>query len=106
MSDIPKTNAMRLLDQAGIPYKVHTYSAEDGIDGLSVARSLEEDPDYQTFFHEAPAWNPASENITGKICGVRIETISDPLMRKIRCLDKLVDELAAGRPVAKILNRS
>ena len=46
------------------------------------------------------------ENITGKICGVRIETISDPLMRKIRCLDKLVDELAAGRPVAKILNRS
>ena len=45
MSDIPKTNAMRLLDQAGIPYKVHTYSAEDGIDGLSVARSLEEDPD-------------------------------------------------------------
>ena len=40
-----KTNAMRLLDQAGIPYKVHTYSAEDGIDGLSVARSLEEDPD-------------------------------------------------------------
>ena len=58
------------------------------------------------FFHEAPAWNPASENITGKICGVRIEAISDPLMRKIRCLDKLVDELAAGRPVAKILNRS
>ena len=45
MSEIPKTNAMRLLDQAGIPYKVHTYSAEDGIDGLSVARSLEEDPD-------------------------------------------------------------
>lgn len=45
MSEFVKTNAMRLLDQAGIPYKVHTYSADDGIDGLSVARSLGEDPD-------------------------------------------------------------
>ncbi len=77
-----------------------------GYDADSLKKVLEEDPDYRTFMEEAPAWNPDSEKITGKICGVRIETISDPLMRKIRCLDKLVDELAAGKPMTKILNRS
>jgi hypothetical protein len=59
--------------------------------------------DFATFFAEAPAMNPARAAITGTICGVRIEAIEEPLMREIRYLDKLVDELARGRPMEKIL---
>lgn len=58
---------------------------------------------YSEFFRAAPAINPNSSLITGKICGVRVEEIEDPLMRQIRYLDKLVDELAKGRPMEKIL---
>ena len=58
---------------------------------------------YGEFFENAPAKNPNRLRITGSICGVRVEEIADPLMREIRCLDKLVDELAKGRPMAKIL---
>lgn len=58
--------------------------------------------DFQTFFAEARL-NPARVAITGLICGVRIEEIEDPLMREIRYLDKLVDELAKGRPMEKVL---
>ncbi len=76
-----------------------------GYDQDSLQQMLDRDPDYQTFFNEAPAWNPASEKITGRICGIRVEEISDPLMHKIRCLDKLVDELAAGKPMEKILRK-
>ncbi|MGN1389280.1 MAG: DUF2200 domain-containing protein [Bulleidia sp.] len=76
-----------------------------GYDAGSLQQMLVRDPDYQTFFNEAPAWNPASEQITGRICGVRVEEISDPLMKKIRCLDKLVDELAAGKPMEKIMRK-
>ena len=57
---------------------------------------------YGTFFIDAPAYNPRSGLIKGKICGVQVETINDPLMKKIRQLDKLVDELAKGRPMEKI----
>ena len=57
------------------------------------------------FFDEAPALNPNAAKITGVICGVRIEEIEDPLMRKVRYLDKLVDELAKGRPMEKILRK-
>lgn len=57
----------------------------------------------RSFFNEAPAWNPRAELITGKVCGVQVETIGDPLMKRIRQLDKLVDELAKGRPMEKIL---
>jgi hypothetical protein len=57
----------------------------------------------EAFFAEAPALNPAREKITGVICGVRIENIEDPLMREVRYLDKLIDELAKGRPMEKIL---
>ena len=60
------------------------------------------DVTYAEFFHNAPAYNPRSELITGKICGVQVETIEDPLMKKIRQLDKLVDELAKGKPLEKI----
>jgi hypothetical protein len=59
--------------------------------------------DFETFFAEAPALNPNAVKITGVICGVRIEEIEDPLMQKIRYMDKLVDELAKGRAMAKIL---
>ena len=55
------------------------------------------------FFRSAPAMNPNRSLITGKVCGVRVEEIEDPLMREIRYLDKLVDELAKGKPMANIL---
>ena len=61
--------------------------------------------DFETFFGEAPELNPAASKITGTICGVRIEEIEHPLMRKIRYLDKLVDELAKGRPMEKVLRK-
>lgn len=59
--------------------------------------------DLETFFAEAPAMNPARELITGVVCGVRVEAVEDPLMREIRYLDKLVDELAKGKAMGKIL---
>lgn len=59
--------------------------------------------DFETFFAQAPKLHPARLGITGVICGVRIETIDAPLMREIRYLDKLIDELAKGRAMAKIL---
>ena len=61
------------------------------------------DVTYAEFFRNAPAYNPRAELITGKICGIQVETIEDPLMKKIRQLDKLVDELAKGKPMEKIL---
>lgn len=60
---------------------------------------------YRTFFDEAPDMNPAWERVTGSICGVRIEGIEHPLMRKIRVLDKLVDELAKGKPMDRVLRK-
>ena len=60
---------------------------------------------YGDFFRQAPALNPAREGVTGVVCGVRVEAIEDPLMRDIRRLDKLVDELAKGRPMEKILRK-
>ena len=59
--------------------------------------------DFAAFFGEAPAFHPNARKITGSVCGVRIEEIADPLMRKIRYLDKLVDELAKGKAMEKIL---
>ena len=58
---------------------------------------------YGDFFRHAPALNPGRELITGAVCGVRVETVEEPLMRDIRYLDKLVDELAKGKPMEKIL---
>lgn len=58
---------------------------------------------YEDFFAQAPGMNPARSSITGVICGVRIEDIEEPTMREIRYLDKLVDELAKGKAMAKIL---
>lgn len=64
---------------------------------------LEAKTNFEDFFAQAPALNPARALITGVICGVRIETIEDPLMRELRYLDKLIDELAKGRPMGRIL---
>ncbi len=69
----------------------------------ALAAQIRQKKDLETFFGEAPSLNPNASKITGVVCGVRIEEIEDPLMRKIRYLDKLVDELAKGRPMAKIL---
>jgi hypothetical protein len=61
--------------------------------------------DYQTFFDQAPELNPNASKITGVICGYRVEEIEDPLMQKIRYLDKLIDELAKGKAMEKILRK-
>ena len=70
-----------------------------------LARLEQSDVSYGDFFRSAPAMNPNRILITGKICGVQVETIEDPLMRDIRYLDKLVDELAKGKAVEKILRK-
>lgn len=60
---------------------------------------------YETFFNNCPAINPSRYLIKGTVCGVRVEDIEDPIMREVRYLDKLVDELAKGRPMEKILRK-
>lgn len=74
-----------------------------GYDQAQLEAELAAKTDFETFFAQAPAMNPARAAITGTICGVRIEAIEEPLMREIRYLDKLVDEIAKGRPMAKVL---
>lgn len=74
-----------------------------GYSPRTLAGQIERRTDLATFFREAPAFHPNASKITGVICGVRIAEIEDPLMRKIRYMDKLVDELARGRPMEKIL---
>ena len=74
-----------------------------GYDAKWLARVLNEWIDFETFFREAPLLNPARTLITGVICGYRIEEMEDGLMREIRYLDKLVDELAKGKVMGKVL---
>ncbi|WP_294976923.1 DUF2200 domain-containing protein [Tabrizicola sp.] len=74
-----------------------------GPEGLEGA--LADKRDFTRFFGEAQAMNPRRDQVTGVICGVRIDEIAEPLMREIRILDKLVDELAKGRPMAKVLRQ-
>ena len=73
------------------------YSAE----GLS--RQIETESDFESFFDAAPQLHPNSALIKGVVCGVRVEDIDDPLMRKVRYLDKLIDELAKGKAMDRIL---
>jgi hypothetical protein len=73
-----------------------------GFDDAELARHLEARTTFEGFF-AAATLNPAASSITGVVCGVRVEAIEDPLMQKIRYLDKLVDELAKGRAMAKVL---
>ena len=74
-----------------------------GYDKKSLQKQIDKKVDLETFFAEAPQLNPNASKITGMICGYRIEEIEDPLMKKIRYMDKLVDELAKGRKMEKIL---
>jgi hypothetical protein len=74
-----------------------------GFDRAGLQQQIDQKTDCETFFARAPALNPNSHLITGVVCGVRVEDVEDPLMKKIRLLDKLVDELAKGRSMAKVL---
>ncbi|KQS55387.1 hypothetical protein ASG17_04695 [Brevundimonas sp. Leaf363] len=74
-----------------------------GYSPAAFAAVLESKADIQTFFADAPTMNPARKGITGTVCGVRVEDVADPLMREIRYLDKLIDELAKGKAMEKIL---
>ncbi|HWD88122.1 MAG TPA: DUF2200 domain-containing protein [Mucilaginibacter sp.] len=76
-----------------------------GYDDQALQRILTKKTDFETFFAEAPALNPNVSKITGVICGYRVEDIEDPIMQKVRYLDKLVDELAKGRGMEKILRK-
>ncbi len=68
-----------------------------------LGEQLQKQTDFEAFFKEAPKLNPSRRLITGLICGVRVENIKEPTMQEIRYLDKLIDELAKGRPMEKIL---
>jgi len=74
-----------------------------GYDEVGLQHQIEQKTDFETFFAEAPAMHPNSKLIKGVVCGVRVEEVDDPLMQKIRWLDKLVDELAKGKAIEKIL---
>ncbi|HSG41308.1 MAG TPA: DUF2200 domain-containing protein [Thermoanaerobaculia bacterium] len=69
----------------------------------ALQQQLQRESDFRTFFAEAPAIHPNSSLIKGVVCGVRVEEVEDPLMQKIRYLDKLIDELAKGKSMEKIL---
>lgn len=74
-----------------------------GYDESGIQKQLEANPDFETFFANAPKPNPSRSLITGVICGVRVEQIEDKTTQEIRYLDKLVDELAKGKAMEKIL---
>ncbi|MGI5824444.1 MAG: DUF2200 domain-containing protein [Bacillota bacterium] len=76
-----------------------------GYDTVGLQQKIAEKADLETFFVQAPQINPACSLIKGVICGVRVEKIEDPLMRQIRYLDKLIDELAKGKAMDKILRQ-
>jgi hypothetical protein len=76
-----------------------------GYDQVGLQQQIEQGNDIETFFAQAPAINPNRALIKGIVCGVRVEEIEDPLMQKIRYLDKLIDELAKGKTMEKILRQ-
>jgi len=76
-----------------------------GYDVATFQIHLSKKTDFKTFFEEAPQINPNASKITGLICGYRVEEIEDPLMQKIRYLDKMIDELAKGKTMEKILRK-
>jgi hypothetical protein len=77
-----------------------------GYSPAELRKQIKQESDFETFFAQAPAMHPNSSLIKGVVCGVRVEDIDDPLMRKIRYLDKLIDELANGKQMEKILRQS
>ncbi len=76
-----------------------------GYDAKGLQAQIKQENSFETFFAEAPAMNPNRELIKGVVCGVRVEDIEDPLMREIRYLDKLIDEMARGKAMEKILRK-
>jgi hypothetical protein len=74
-----------------------------GYSPAEIQQQISKDSDFQTFFDEAPAFHPNSALITGVICGVRVEEITDSLVQKVRYLDKLIDELAKGKTLEKVM---
>lgn len=76
-----------------------------GYDQAGLQDQIEQENDFETFFDQAPAFNPNSSLIKGVVCGIRVEEVEDSLMRKIRYLDKLIDELAKGKAMGKILRQ-
>ena len=76
-----------------------------GYDRKQLETQLEERTDFETFFAKAPKLNPSRALIKGVVCGIRVEEVEDPLMREVRYLDKLIDELAKGKPMEKILRK-
>ena len=76
-----------------------------GYDQAGLHRQIEQESDFETFFAQAPRMHPNSALIKGVICGIRVEEIKDPLMQKLRYLDKLIDELAKGKKMEKILRQ-
>ncbi len=76
-----------------------------GYGGKDLRRVIDSEVDLETFFAQAPRMNPNAQLIKGVVCGVRVEDVADPLMRKIRYLDKLIDELAKGKKMASILRK-
>ena len=76
-----------------------------GYSQAGLQRQIEQKNDFETFFAQAPAMHPNSSLIKGVVCGIRVEEIEDPLMQKIRYLDKLIDELAKGKAMDKILRQ-
>jgi hypothetical protein len=76
-----------------------------GYDRAGLLRQIKQNNDFETFFDQAPSIHENSSLIKGVVCGVRVEEIDDPLMQKIRYLDKLIDELAKGKAMDKILRR-
>jgi hypothetical protein len=77
-----------------------------GYDLIGLQQQIEQGHDFETFFAQAPTLNPNRSLIKGVVCGVRVEDIDDPLLQNIRYLDKLIDELAKGKALAKILRPS
>lgn len=76
-----------------------------GYDRAGLERQIALENDLETFFAQAPAMHPNRSLIKGVVCGIRVEAIDDPLMQKIRCMDKLIDELAKGKTMEKILRQ-
>ncbi|GAB1369946.1 DUF2200 domain-containing protein [Candidatus Kapaibacterium sp.] len=76
-----------------------------GYDKTTLMGKIEDGSDFESFFNDAPILNPNANKITGLICGYRVEEIEDKLMQKIRYLDKLIDELAKGKSLVKILRK-
>lgn len=74
-----------------------------GYDQQGLEQQIHAGNDFETFFTQAPALHPKSSQIEGVVCGVRVEEVEDPLMQKIRYLDKLIDNLAKGKPMERIL---